>query len=161
MLRATVVYQGAAGRGTRGKVDISAAHSVQRVCEAAELAGRLITLASGREGNGDALPIHQDAALLAATLRPGETVHHALAPGRKAYLVPARGSVTVNGTSLPARAGAAVSGEEAIEIVAEADSESRSESAYRAEASPELRKPPGPHSWMPWRGGGSRVGGST
>lgn len=87
-------------------------------------AGRLEVLASGRAGDaGDgALTIHQDAALLGATLAKGEAVRHQL-DGRRAYLVPARGRVTVNGTAVPARAGAAIAEVDAIDIVAEEDSE--------------------------------------
>ncbi len=88
-------------------------------------AGQLVILASGRAGDAgaDALAIHQDAALLCATLAPGDTVRHALDGGRRAYMVPARGRVTVNGTAVPTRAGAAIAEVAAIEIAAEADSE--------------------------------------
>ena len=86
-------------------------------------AGQLVVLASGRAGDADALPIHQDAALICATLAPGDTVRHALDGGRRAYMVPARAPVTVNGTAVPVRAGAAIAEVAAIEIAAAADSE--------------------------------------
>lgn len=95
----------------------------QRQFPAAGRGGRLSVLASGRPGDGDALRIHQDAALLGATLEKGESVTHTLAPGRRAYLVPATGSITVNGIAAAARDGVAVEGEETLTITAEAQSE--------------------------------------
>ena len=52
--------------------------------------------ATSDAGNG-ALPLNADAALLAGTLHAGETVRVPLAPGRGIYLVPATGSIEVNG----------------------------------------------------------------
>ena len=85
----------------------------------------LSVLASGRnqDSSTDALPLHADAALMAGTLRKGETATLTLAPGRSAYLVPASGSVTVNGVPVGARDGAAISGEEEIRIRASEDAE--------------------------------------
>jgi hypothetical protein len=90
-----------------------------------EAAGRLVVLASGREGDGDkgALAINQDAALLGATLPAGTTVTHAIGQGRQAYLVVARGTVRVNGTQVGERDGAAVSGESAIAVEALGEAE--------------------------------------
>jgi redox-sensitive bicupin YhaK (pirin superfamily) len=90
-----------------------------------EVAGRLVVLASGREGDGDkgALAINQDAALLGATLPAGTTVTHAIGQGRQAYLVVARGTVRVNGTQVGERDGAAVSGESAIAVEALGEAE--------------------------------------
>lgn len=70
--------------------------------------GAFTVLASGRAGDEDALPIHQDAALFGATLDPGGTVVHELAAGRRAYLVPARGAICVNGNEVGERDGVAV-----------------------------------------------------
>ncbi len=83
--------------------------------------GRLTVMASGH-GDADALPIHQDAAVLGATLLPGQRVEYPLA-GRRAYLVPARGVVTVNGVTVRARDGAAIADEQAIVIEAMEDAE--------------------------------------
>ena len=87
--------------------------------------GGLAVLASGREQDGgtDALPLHADAAVLAGTLRAGETVHHTLAPGRAAYLVPATGAVEVNGIPVATRDGAAASNEPELTIRATEDTE--------------------------------------
>jgi redox-sensitive bicupin YhaK (pirin superfamily) len=69
------------------------------------------------------LPLHADAALLAGTLSAGETAKVRLGTGRRAYLVPATGSVTVNGIRAGARDGVAISDENDVSIVANEDSE--------------------------------------
>ncbi|MBR0679378.1 pirin family protein [Roseomonas eburnea] len=82
-------------------------------------------LASGRpqdEGNG-ALPINVDGAVMAATLRKGQTLVQPLAEGRAAYIVPARGAVTVNGIAAAARDGIAIRDERDIAITAIEDAE--------------------------------------
>ena len=86
-------------------------------------AGRLHPLASGRAGDRDAMPIHQDAAVLGATLQAGEEVRHPLPGGRRAYLVAARGEISVNGVAAPERAGVAVTDEDDIAIKAATDAE--------------------------------------
>ncbi len=86
-------------------------------------AGKLLTLASGRAKNDGGLPIHQDAAVLGATLKAGEEASHGLAGGRRAYLVPALGEIEVNGMPAPERAGVHVAGEETIVIKAVTDAE--------------------------------------
>ena len=79
----------------------------------------LVALADGRKvADGTALPLHADAAVLAATLVPGQSVIHRMAPGRVAYLVPSMGSVTVNGTSVSTRDGATITGEAELHITA-------------------------------------------
>ena len=80
--------------------------------------GELTILASGRAGDEDALPIHQDAALLGATLAPGEVVVHELRRGRRAYLVPAAGAIRVNGVDVAELDGVAVWDEERLTIEA-------------------------------------------
>ena len=85
--------------------------------------GALVTLASGRTKDKGALPIHQDAAILAATLKPGQAVRHTLEPGRFLYLVPALGRLTINGLSAKARDGVAITGEDEITITAQEDTE--------------------------------------
>jgi quercetin 2,3-dioxygenase len=86
-------------------------------------AGALTVLASGRAGDHDALRIHQDAAMLCATLGDGETATHDLDPGRRAYLVPARGNITVNGVPAAERDGVAVTDEGRIVIQAQGECE--------------------------------------
>lgn len=95
----------------------------QRAFPAGDRAGQLVALASGRAEHPDALPIHQDAALLGATLKAGQSVTHTLGAGRQAYLVPATGRLTVNGKPIAARDGLAIRDEDTIEITAEDDSE--------------------------------------
>ena len=87
--------------------------------------GGLSVLASGRaqDEGGDALPLNADAAVLAGTLRAGETVRHVLGAGRGVYLVPAGGAVEVNGVAVATRDGAAVSDEGELTIKAVEDTE--------------------------------------
>ncbi|MGY0560461.1 MULTISPECIES: pirin family protein [unclassified Luteimonas] len=86
--------------------------------------GRFITLASGIEGDDDALPIRTDARVLGATLKAGESTEYRFAgPGRFGYLVPAKGKVEVDGVALNARDGAAISGQETIRVTAVEDAE--------------------------------------
>lgn len=83
----------------------------------------LAVLASGRAGDADALPLNVDGAVMATTLAAGQSVTLDLAPGRAAYLVPARGSVTVNGAVVGERDGAAIRDERRVEIAARGDAE--------------------------------------
>jgi quercetin 2,3-dioxygenase len=82
-------------------------------------------LASGRPqdaGNG-ALPLNVDGAVLAATLKAGQTLRQPIGAGRLAYLVPATGAVEVNGVPVNARDGAAIRDEAEIAVTATADAE--------------------------------------
>jgi redox-sensitive bicupin YhaK (pirin superfamily) len=88
----------------------------------ADRSGRFVTLASGF-GEDDALPIRARARVLGATLKAGETVEYVLGEGRHGYLVPATGSVTVNGVRIDTRDGAAFKDEAVVEITAVADAE--------------------------------------
>lgn len=87
--------------------------------------GGLAVLASGRpqDANSGALPLNADAAVMAGTLQAGETAQVKLPAGRAAYLVPATGSVTVNGIAVNTRDGAAITGETELSISATANSE--------------------------------------
>jgi len=76
---------------------------------------RLIASRDGRDGG---VTIHQDVDLYVSRLEPGERVKHALAAGRHAWLQMVTGRVEMNGTALGAGDGAAVSREQALEIVA-------------------------------------------
>jgi hypothetical protein len=90
----------------------------------AERSSRFVALASGIEGDEDALPIRTDARVLGATLKAGETAEYRFSgEGRYGYLVPATGQVEINGVALHTRDGAAISGEEVIRVTAREDSE--------------------------------------
>lgn len=86
-------------------------------------AGRFVPLASGVPGDEEALPIRAPGRVLGATLRSGETLDYDLAPGRRAYLVPARGSVALNGVTVGTRDGAAIADEPRLRITALEDAE--------------------------------------
>tara|TARA_B100000965_G_scaffold163907_1_gene136471 strand:- start:81 stop:785 length:705 start_codon:yes stop_codon:yes gene_type:complete len=87
--------------------------------------GRLEILASGRpeDRDSDALTIHQDAAVLGATLTAGEEIAHRLGAGRSAYIVPARGTLEINGRPAPERSGTAVTDVDDITIRAMTEAE--------------------------------------
>ncbi len=89
----------------------------------ADRSGRFVTLASGFEGDPDALPIRTDARVLGATLKAGETAEYALGENRRGYLVPAKGVVEVNGVRLAARDGAAIRDVANIRVTAIDDAE--------------------------------------
>jgi hypothetical protein len=63
--------------------------------------GRLALIAAPA-GAGGAVLLHQDARVYATLLGGAESVTHALATGRRAYVHVARGSVNVNGLELGA-----------------------------------------------------------
>jgi redox-sensitive bicupin YhaK (pirin superfamily) len=85
--------------------------------------GHFVTLASGLEEDGDALPIRADARVLGATLNAGETLEYSLGNGRRGYLVPARGAIEVNGVRLAERDGAAIENERSLRVTALEDAE--------------------------------------
>lgn len=90
---------------------------------AGDRSGRFVALASGFEGDADALPLRTDARVLGATLNAGETAEYAMADGRYGYLVPAKGKVEVNGVELDARDGAAIRDESVLRVKALEDAE--------------------------------------
>lgn len=77
--------------------------------------GKWAVLASGTP-HGEALPIRQDAAVLGAALNAGERLDYTVKAGRHGYLVVASGAVTLNGQTLNARDGAAITGAETLTI---------------------------------------------
>ncbi|HJQ60628.1 MAG TPA: pirin family protein [Vineibacter sp.] len=89
---------------------------------AGDRVGRLLPLASGRPEHADALPLHADGALYAATLAAGQTTALRL-DGRSAYLVPARGALSVNGVTVETRDGVAIDNEAEITLTANVNSE--------------------------------------
>ena len=87
----------------------------QKHFDEAEKSGKLRLVASpdGRDGS---VKIRQDNQLYATVLAPGEVVKHELRPDRHAYVQVARGSVVLNGEKLETGDGAAISGEQALEL---------------------------------------------
>jgi len=77
--------------------------------------GRL-ALVAGPAGSGGAVTIHQDARVYAALVDGAEAVEHAIAPGRRAYVHVARGSVRVNGMPLGAGDAVKLTGESSVRI---------------------------------------------
>jgi redox-sensitive bicupin YhaK (pirin superfamily) len=70
-----------------------------------------------------AVRIRQDARILAAEIPPGAAVAHDLAEGRRAWLQVARGSVELEGIPYLAGDGAAISGENRVELLGREKSE--------------------------------------
>ena len=86
--------------------------------------GRFVTLASGVDQDADeALPIRADARVLGATLKAGETAEYFVAAGRQVYLVPAIGSIEINGVRIAAGDGAAIESERLLRVTAIEDAE--------------------------------------
>lgn len=88
----------------------------QRAFEEGERRGRLQRLAS-RDGREGSVALHADAAVYAASLAPGETVTHSLAPGRGAWVQGIGGEVEVDGTTLQAGDGASVEDAPSLTLV--------------------------------------------
>ena len=86
-------------------------------------AGRFVTLASGIKGDEDALPIRTSARVLGATLKAGQQAEYRLGAGRHAYLVPASGTVEVNGVTATTGDGVAIADESVLHVTASEDSE--------------------------------------
>jgi quercetin 2,3-dioxygenase len=89
----------------------------------ADRAGQFVALASGRSEDEGALPIRADARVLGATLKAGDRADYALGAKRHGYLVPAKGTVEVNGVRIEARDGAAISDTDVLNVRAIEDSE--------------------------------------
>ncbi len=70
-----------------------------------------------------AVTIHADADLYVSVLKLGENVHHALAPGRHAWLQVTKGTVELNGKQMEQGDGASASNEPILEINATQDAE--------------------------------------
>jgi redox-sensitive bicupin YhaK (pirin superfamily) len=86
-------------------------------------AGQFVTLASGFAGDKEALPIRTDARVVGAFLRAGQSADYQLDGDRKVYLVPAVGTVEVNGVRVNSRDGVAVTGEKVLHVTAVEDAE--------------------------------------
>jgi redox-sensitive bicupin YhaK (pirin superfamily) len=88
-----------------------------------ERSGHFVTLASGYDGDGDALPIRTDARIVGASIKAGETAEYQLGKNRRGYLVPATGAVEIEGVRVNARDGAALGDIETLRVTAIEDSE--------------------------------------
>ncbi len=88
-----------------------------------ERSGQFVVLASGFADDTDALSIRTDARVVGATLKAGETAEYPIGKNRRAYLVPATGSVDIDGVRVNARDGAAIRDEDVIRVTAIEDSE--------------------------------------
>ena len=86
-------------------------------------AGAFVTLASGIEGDADALPIRADARLVAATLSAGQVAEYPIEAGRKVYLVPASGRIEIGDVAAGQGDGVAVRDETLLSVKALDDSE--------------------------------------
>ena len=82
-----------------------------------EKKGKLRLVAS-RNGSDGSVKINQDVSLYCSILATGESVTHRLAENRHAWIQVVKGSLEINGESLNASDGAAVSRETALEIKA-------------------------------------------
>lgn len=88
-----------------------------------ERAGAFVTLASGIEGDTDALPIRANARLVAATLSAGQAAQYPIAAGRKVYLVPATGRIEIGDVIASQGDGVAIRDETQLSVKALEDSE--------------------------------------
>ncbi len=94
----------------------------QKNFSAEERRGNLRLIGS-RNGRNGSVIIHQDCDLYSALLSDGDVVSRALAPGRRAWIQVARGSVVVNGKRLDTGDGAAIVKEVDITVRASAEAE--------------------------------------
>lgn len=94
----------------------------QRMFPAEERQGKLRLVAS-RDGGDGSVTVHQDVRLYGALLDAGDDISHPFDARRHAWLQVVKGSLTLNGTALGAGDGAAVSGEESLDIRAAATAE--------------------------------------
>jgi redox-sensitive bicupin YhaK (pirin superfamily) len=88
-----------------------------------ERSGSFVALASGLAGDDDALPIRTNARVLGASLKAGESTEYTLGKDRRGYLVPATGSVEIDGVKFEARDGAAISDVDTVRVTALSDTE--------------------------------------
>ncbi len=94
----------------------------QKAFTTEERNGTLCLIASP-DGADGAVTINQDARVYASLLDEGRSVAHTIATGRSGWIQLAQGGLTLNGASLTAGDGAAISKESRVEISAERNSE--------------------------------------
>lgn len=81
---------------------------------------RLVAARDGREG---AVTVHQDVELYASVLEPGDRVSHHLQRDRHAWVQVVQGAITLNGLTLAAGDGAAISEEDKVDVQANTTAE--------------------------------------
>ena len=86
-------------------------------------AGGSLRLVAGPDGSEGAVTIHQDIRLYIARLAAGETVEHAIGPGRGAFVQLTRGMVMLDGHEMRAGDGAAIEDEASLRVTAETEAE--------------------------------------
>ena len=94
----------------------------QRSFDLQENSGSWVLVAAPDARNGS-LKIHQEAELYLAALSKGQQLKYRLRPGRQSWLQVTRGAATLNGTSLAAGDGAAVSKQDLLQVDASDDTE--------------------------------------
>ncbi|HVJ20224.1 MAG TPA: pirin family protein [Polyangiaceae bacterium] len=87
-----------------------------------EKRGRLRLVAS-RDGREGSVTVHQDVALYATRLDPGQRVIHQVSPGRHVYVQVTQGAITLGGEVLMAGDGAALSEVSSVDIEGSVDAE--------------------------------------
>jgi redox-sensitive bicupin YhaK (pirin superfamily) len=92
----------------------------QRTFDPSKAKGGFMVVASPDARDGS-LKVHQDVVLWSGALKKGESSSVSIADGRHAWVQVARGSVEVNGKSLEAGDGAALSSESKVELGATKD----------------------------------------
>ncbi|GBQ87925.1 pirin [Acetobacter nitrogenifigens DSM 23921 = NBRC 105050] len=85
--------------------------------------GHFVPLASGKDGDGDALWIGADARVLGATIKAGEKVTYETSRDRFLYLVAAKGAITIDGVDAAERDGVAIRDVERVTVTAREDAE--------------------------------------
>ena len=93
----------------------------QKTIDLAKARGAFHAIATA-DGRGDSVKIHQDAVVSVAKLEAGQSVESELG-ARRGWVQVARGGAAINGITLKAGDGAAVSGEHHISIVADSPAE--------------------------------------
>ena len=88
-----------------------------------DAASRGFVLLASRDGREGSLQVHQDVDLWVTQLGVGESRELRLRPGRHAWLQVARGWLSLNGKQLGEGAGAAVSGENRLVLLAQEPAE--------------------------------------
>ncbi|RKG79661.1 pirin family protein [Corallococcus terminator] len=87
-----------------------------------ERRGKFRVVAS-RDGRDGSLTVHQDVVLSATVLAEGDKADYVLSPGRHAWLQVIKGEATLNGVTVKAGDGAAVSEETALAFAAKTPTE--------------------------------------